>query len=79
MAVKSLNRMNVFINKNFIIRVENTKSNTKNVKLTSANKLSDYLEDEELKLKLFEKAKASTKQEVSVKLRRGLKITFRSK
>lgn len=79
MAVKSLNRMNVFINKNFIIRVENTKSNTKNVKLTSANKLSDYLENEELKLKLFEKAKASTKQECTFKLRRGLKIVFRSK
>lgn len=79
MAVKSPNRMNVFINKNFIIRVENTNEIVKSVKLTSANKLSQYVEDDKLKLRLFNKVKASKKQECTVKLRRGLKIVFRSK
>ena len=57
MALKSNNPTNAIINRNFIIRVlENPKENhVKNTKLTSANKLSGYLKDEQLKIKLFKK------------------------
>lgn len=57
MALKSNNPTNAMINRNFIIRVlENPKENpVKNTKLTSANKLSIYINDEELKIKLFNK------------------------
>ena len=56
-AIKSDKPLYALINKNFIIRVlENPKENPKenplkNTKLTSANKLSDYLHDESLKIK----------------------------
>lgn len=80
MAVKSKNRMNVFINKNFIIRVQELKeTDSKLIKLTSANKLSNYLQDEELKIRLFNKAINGGKQEYTFNIRKRLKIVFRSK
>lgn len=80
-AVKSNNRINVKINKNFIIRVlENPdENNIKNTKLTSANKLSDYLKDEQLKIKLFKTVLEGGKQEYTFRIRKRLKINFRSK
>jgi DNA-binding TFAR19-related protein (PDSD5 family) len=80
MAVKSKNRLNVFINQNFIIRVQLlAETDSKLIKLTSANKLSDYLQDEQLKIKLFNKAIQGGKQEYTFKIRKRLKIVFRSK
>jgi hypothetical protein len=57
MAKKSDNPTNALINRNFIIRVLEfpKESDIKNTKLTSANKLSNYLNDEERKIKLFKK------------------------
>lgn len=72
--------MNVFINQNFIIRVQElTIHDSKLVKLTSANKLSNYLQDDELKIRLFNKAINGGKQEYTFLIRKRLKIVFRSK
>lgn len=76
-AVKSSNPTNAIINRNFIIRV--TPTDSKITKLTSANKLSNYLKDEKLKIKLFSKAINGTKQEYTFLIRKRLKIVFRSK
>ena len=48
-AIKSNNPTNALINRNFIIRIlENPKDNPiKNTKLTSANKLSNFIKDEQ--------------------------------
>ncbi|CAN1568262.1 hypothetical protein MCETHM1_03029 [Flavobacteriaceae bacterium] len=48
-AIASSNPTNAFINRNFIIRIlENPKENpSKNTKLTSANKLSNFIKDEQ--------------------------------
>jgi hypothetical protein len=78
-AKKAINRTNVFINKNFVIRViENPKTCKKSV-LTSANKLSNFINDEELKIKLFNKVLASSKDKVTFLIRNRLKIDFCSK
>lgn len=78
-AKKATNRTNVFINKNFIIRViENPKECKKSV-LTSASKLSNFIKDEELKIKLFNKVLASPKDKVTFMIRNRLKIDFCSK
>jgi len=80
MAVKSNNRLNVAINQNFVIRVQEISENdTKPIKLTSANKLSNYINDDELKIKLFNKALQCQKQEYTFLIRKRLKIVFRSK
>ena len=81
MAVKSKNRTNVKINKNFIIRVlENPKENPiKNTKLTSANKLSNYLKNEELKIRLFNKVLEGGKDKYTFMIRSRLRIDFHSK
>jgi hypothetical protein len=81
MAVKSKNRTNVAINKNFVIRVlENPKTNpVKNTKITSANKLSGFILDEELKLRLFDKVLQGGKDKYSFLIRKRLKIDFHSK
>lgn len=81
MAKKSDNPTNALINRNFIIRVlENPKENsTKNTKLTSANKLSKYLNDEELKIKLFKKILDNGLDKYTFKIRNRLKIDFQSK
>ena len=78
-AKKATNRTNVFINKNFIIRViVNPKANKKSV-LTSANKLSNYINDPELQNRLFAKLLHTPKDKVTVMIRNRLKIDFCSK
>ena len=73
---KSPNRINVTINQNFIIRVfENPNDN----KLTTANKLSDFINDDELKIKLFNKVLDGKEYKYTFKIRNRLKIEFSSK
>lgn len=81
MALKSNNPTNATINRNFIIRVlENPKENhIKNTKLTSANKLSNYLNDEPLKIKLFNKIFFGGKDKYTFMIRSRLKIEIQSK
>lgn len=81
MALKSNNPTNAIINRNFIIRVlENPAENhVKNTKLTSANKLSGYLKDEELKIKLFKKILSGEKDKYTFAIRSRLEIDFQSK
>lgn len=81
MAKKSDNPTNALINRNFIIRVlENPKQNdVKNTKLTSANKLSNYINDEEIKIKLFNKILDEGKDKYTFLIRSRLKIDFQSK
>lgn len=81
MALKSDNPTNAKINQNFIIRVlENPKENpVKNTKLTSANKLSGYLKDEELKIKLFKKILFGEKDKYIFNIRNRLRIEICSK
>ena len=81
MAVKSNNRINVKINQNFVIRVlENPATNpAKNTKLTSANKLLNYLQDERLQIKLFNEVLQGEQQRYTFKIRNRLRIDFHSK
>ncbi|MBA0884934.1 hypothetical protein [Flavobacterium undicola] len=81
MAKPSDNPTNALINRNFIIRVlENPKENPiKNTKLTSANKLSGFINDEQLKIKLFNKILNGGKDKYTFLIRRRLKIDFQSK
>ncbi|MBS7230196.1 hypothetical protein KHA90_04090 [Flavobacterium psychroterrae] len=81
MVKKSDNPTNALINRNFIIRVlENPKeNNVKNTKLTSANKLSNYINDEEIKIKLFNKILDEGKDKYTFLIRSRLKIDFQSK
>ena len=81
MALKSHNPTNAMINRNFIIRVlENPQDNPiKKTKLTSANKLSIFINDEELKIKLFNKVLAHGKDKYTFLIRKRLKIEFHSK
>lgn len=81
MALKSNNPTNALINRNFIIRVlENPHENhVKNTKLTSANKLSVYIKDEQLKIKLFKKILSGEKDKYTMLIRNRLKIDFQSK
>ncbi|WP_035647357.1 hypothetical protein [Flavobacterium sp. ASV13] len=81
MALKSDNPTNAKINQNFIIRVlENPKEKSvKNTKLTSANKLSNYLKDEELKIKLFKKILFGEADKYVFNIRNRLRIEIQSK
>lgn len=80
-ALKSDKPLNAKINKNFIILVlENPKeSHVKNTKITSANKLSNFLQDEELKIRLFEEVLSNGKYKTIRLIRNRLKIIFYSK
>lgn len=87
-ALKSDKPLNAQINKNFVIRVlvNPHENHVRNTKLTSANKLSDYLFDskynkdnEELKIKLFNKVLDSGKDKYTLLIRNRLKIEFASK
>ena len=80
-ALKSDKPLNAKINKNFIILVlENPKENhVKNTKITSANKLSNYLQNEELKTKLFKEVLGNGKYKTTRLIRNRLKIIFYSK
>lgn len=81
MALKSHNQKNALINRNFIIRVlDNPKDNpVKKTKLTSANKLSGFINDEELKTKLFNKVLDGGKDKYTFLIRNRLRIEFHSK
>ncbi len=81
MALKSNNPTNALINRNFIIRVlDNPKENpVKKTKLTSANKLSGFINDEELKIRLFNKVLDGGKDKYTFLIRNRLKIDFHSK
>jgi len=76
---KAENRTNVLINQNFIIRVCEPLKDQKKTHLTSANKLSNYLNDEELKIRLFNKVLSSGKDKYLFKVRNRLTINFSSK
>ncbi|WP_445711877.1 hypothetical protein [Flavobacterium sp.] len=80
-AIKSDKPLYALINKNFIIRaLENPKGNPlKNTKLTSANKLSDYLHDEPLKIKFFNKVLGGGKDKYTFLIRSRLKVEFHAK
>lgn len=77
MAVKAKNRTNVAINKNFVIRV--AENQVKKTQLTSANKLSNYILDEALKIKLFEKVLTGGLDKYTFLIRKRLRIEFHSK
>jgi hypothetical protein len=78
---KSLFPTNAIINRNFIIRVlENPKSNSvKNTKLRTANTISKLINDERLKMKLFEKVLKGQADKYTFLIRNRLKIDFCSK
>ncbi|WP_158729402.1 hypothetical protein [Flavobacterium sp. I-STPA6A] len=80
-AIPSNNPTNAFINRNFIIRIlENPKENSiKNTQLTSANKLSNFINDEQLKIKLFNKVLDGGKDKYTFLIRSRLRIDFCSK
>jgi len=80
-AIPSSNPTNALINRNFIIRIlENPKENpSKNTQLTSANKLSNFINDEQLKLKLFNKVLDGGKDRYTFLIRSRLRIDFCSK
>jgi hypothetical protein len=71
---KSPNRTNVLINKNFLIRVVLDPKNNKVSQLTSANKLSNFINDEKLKTKLFDKVLSSTRDKETFLIRNRLRI-----
>jgi hypothetical protein len=77
MAIKSKNRTNVAINRNFVIRV--SENQVKKTRLTSANKLSNYILDEPLKIKLFEKVLKGGLDRYTFLIRNRLRIEFHSK
>ncbi|PKB18367.1 hypothetical protein CLU82_3642 [Flavobacterium sp. 5] len=76
---KSPDRTNVLINRNFIIRVIVDPKNNKKTQLTSANKLSGLINDDKLKIKLFEKVLSSPRDKETFLIRNRLKIDFCSK
>ena len=78
---KSLFPTNAIINRNFIIRVlENPKSNSvKNTKLRTANTISKLINDEKLKMKLFEKVLYGKADKYTFLIRNRLRIDFCSK
>ena len=80
-ALKSDKPLCAEINKNFIILVlENPKENhVRNTKITSANKLSDYLKDENLKIRLFNEVLNNGQYKTIRLIRNRLKISFYSK
>lgn len=80
-GMKSLYPTNAVINKNFIIRVlENPKTNpVKNTKLRTANTISKLINDEKLKMKLFNKVLNGGADKYTFLIRNRLKIDFCSK
>lgn len=78
---KSIYPTNAIINKNFLIRVlENPKQNSvKNTKLRTANTISPLINDDKLKMKLFEKVLNGELDKYTFLIRNRLKIVFCSK
>ena len=75
-ALKSSNPTNVIINKNFIIRYQNTDEKGSN--LVGAGKY-EQLVGEELKIKHFNKVLKGGLDKYTFLIRNRLKITFHSK
>ena len=78
---KSSVPINALINKHFIIRVlENPKQNpVKNTKLKSANTISTLINDDALKMRLFDKVLNGKLYKYTFLIRNRLKIEFCSK
>ncbi len=78
---KSQIPINALINKHFIIRVlENPKQNAvKNTKLKSANTISTLINDDALKMRLFQKVLQGKSFKYTFLIRNRLKIDFCSK
>lgn len=76
-AIKSPNRTNVAINRNFIIKVQQPMQ--KDWTLTTARKVSQYYQNEELKTKHFKQVLERGRQVYLFKIRNRLKIKFHSK
>ena len=76
-AKKSDNPTNAKINKNFVVKVR--EPNDKDWRITSANKLSLFINDEELKIRLFKKVLDNGEQQYTISIRNRLKIKFHSK
>lgn len=76
-AKKSDKPLNAVINKNFVVKVK--EPTDKDCKITSANKLSLFVNDEELKIRLFKKVLANGEQQYTISIRNRLKIKFHSK
>jgi flagella basal body P-ring formation protein FlgA len=76
-TLKSDKPINAKINKNFVVKVK--EPNDKDWKITSANKLSLFVNDEELKIRLFKKVLENGEQQYTISIRNRLKIKFHSK
>jgi len=76
-ALKSDKPLNAKINKNFVVKIK--EPNDKDWRLTSANKLSIFVNDEELKIRLFNKVLSNGEQVTTISIRNRLKIKFHSK
>lgn len=76
-ALKSNDQKRALINQNFIIRV--TERNKKHTRLCGAGQYSKVLENEELKIKHFNKVLDGGLDKYTFLLRRGLKVEFLSK
>lgn len=80
-AIKSDKPLNAKINKHFVIQVlENYKETPEKFRrITTANKLSNFLNDEEHKIRLFNKVLAGGKDQYTFLIRNRLRIKFYSK
>lgn len=79
-AVKSKNRINVLINRNFIIVVKIIENGAVvDRKLTSANRVSNFLKNEVLKIRLFKTLLEGQKQKYIIKIRNRLILNIWSK
>lgn len=76
-SVCSSNRLNVFINKNFIIRVYIDQS--KKSVLSSANGVYKLIDNDRITDRLFSDLICNKRQQYTFKLRKRLKIVFCSK
>lgn len=76
-AKKSDKPLNAQINKNFVVKFK--EPNDKDWKISSANKISIFINDEELKIRLFNKVLANGEQQYTISIRNRLKIKFHSK
>jgi len=76
-AKKSDKPLNALINKNFVVKFR--EPNDKDWKISSANKISIVINDEELKIRLFKKVLTNGEQQYTISIRNRIKIKFHSK
>jgi len=76
-GLKSEKPINALINKNFVVKFK--EPNDKDWKISSANKISLFINDEELKIRLFNKVLSNGEQQYTISIRNRLKIKFHSK